>query len=125
MADLIELSPSNPPNSTNVLSATYFDHFPIEVLRALASHVDFELRCHLYARLFESRREVLVKLGVTKLPIEAETLIATGLKNDKMDRLLLQKVRDLEHVGLIAVGFTGNANSVGTGDESARTNNLS
>ncbi len=87
-----------PADKTKVLSFEQILDWPILELRTLASHLDLDLRRHLFARLRETRRETLRELGVSQQQVAAFSCDASA---ETQDRLLVSRARELEHIGVL------------------------
>ena len=87
-----------PADKTKVLSLEQILSWPILELRALVSNLDLDLRRHLFARLREARRDALRELGVSQ---QQESAVSCDSSSETQDSLLVQRARELEHIGVL------------------------
>lgn len=83
---------------TKVSSIEQIIKWPILELRALASHLDFDLRRHLFAHLEVRRREALRELGVSQ---HQERKHSADTAQSDQDQLVVERARELKDIGVL------------------------
>lgn len=83
---------------TKVRSVDEILRWQIPALRTLASHLELGLRRHLFAHLKSTRGESLRALGVSETQ---KSSIPLEPQSETQDRLLLNRARELERIGVL------------------------
>jgi hypothetical protein len=83
---------------TKVSSIEQIIDWPIPELRALASHLEFDLRRHLFAHLGARRSEALRMIGASQ---GREVQRWADIAQFNQDQLIVDRARELKDIGIL------------------------